>query len=186
MPGISLIFNQKYNEILQNVYENINKKFGKNLLAINNELKPHITLVYINNDKKDKFIKDIESSIKTIAYKNIKYNIRVNGLGIFRKSKNYILYFTVPYDKNLQKIHNEFWNLLKKKFELSDSDHYNPKSFTPHITIPIFKSNKTTTFKIMKELLKLKYDFKLEVSDIAFLTGNLYYPEVYLQTPLKN
>ena len=101
----------------------------------------------------------------------------INGLGLFVRNNNYILYFTTPYDDNLQKIHKNIWKELSKLN--SFDDHYSPIKFTPHIIVPIYKNNKTNTFKIIKELTKMKFDFELQESELAYITGNLYKPDIF-------
>jgi len=182
MPGITLIFNDKSTKKLEKEYRKINKKVGKNILSIKKDLKPHITLMYFQKEKGKKNLEKINNAISKIAKKYKSYKLIVNGLAIFIRGDNYILYFTTPYNNVLQNIHNDVWKELGNINTYSN--HYSPLQFTPHITIPIFKSNKTNTFKIMSELSKIKFDFELDVSALAYLTGNLNTPEVYFKKKL--
>ena len=182
MPGITLIFDKKSNEKLETEYKKINDKFGKELLSIKPELKPHITLMHFSGNDGVPYYEKIKLAIiKTVAnYKS--YNITVNGLAMFVRGDKYILYFTTPYNKILRKIHKKIWKELKNIYP--DDNLYSPKVMTPHITIPIYQNNKENTFKVMEELSKMDFDFELTVSDIAYITGNLNQPKVFFKQPL--
>lgn len=182
MPGITIIFDKKSNDKLESEYKKINDKFKQELLSIKKELKPHITLMYFSKNDGIEHYAKIKSSIIKTSNKYNSFKINVNGLALFVRGKRYILYFTIANNENFQKIHKNIWKELNNIYP--DDNLYNPKVMTPHVTIPIFTSNKTNTFKIMKELSKLKFDFELTVSDIAYITGNLYKPEVYFKKKL--
>jgi 2'-5' RNA ligase len=179
MPCICLIFDEKSNKKLEDAYKKINKKFKEDLLSVKKDLKPHITLMYFSKEKGEKYFSEIKKVIANTAHKFNSYKVKINGFGIFIRQDKYILYFTTPYDTVLQQIHANIWDQFNVKHP--DDDHYNPKKFTPHISIPIYHSNQKNTFKIMKELTKMKFDFELVGSDIAYLTGNLLNPQVYIQ-----
>lgn len=182
MPGITLIFDDISNEKLETEYRKINNKFKQELLSIKSELKPHITLMHFSGTDGDLYYDKIKLAItKTAEYYN-SYKITINGLAIFVRGDKYILYFTTPYNKILRKIHRKIWKELENIYP--DDNLYSPKVFTPHITIPIYKSNKENTFKVMEELSKMDFDFELTVSDIAYITGNLNEPKVFFKKSL--
>ena len=183
MPGITLIFDNKSNKKLENEYKKINKKFKKEILSIKKELKPHITLMHFQSSDGDKYNNKIKSTITKLSNKYKSYKIIVNGLALFVRGNKYILYFTTPYNENLRNIHKNVWTELKNIYP--DENVYSPKEFTPHITIPIYESNKTNTYKVMNELTKMDFDFELTVSDLAYITGNLHKPKVYFKRKLK-
>ncbi|VVU95632.1 hypothetical protein CPAV1605_1384 [seawater metagenome] len=185
MPGITLIFDQISNQKLEQEYKKINDKFQKELLSIKPDLKPHITLMHFPGDEGDIYYEKIKLAITKTANQFKSYKININGLAMFVRGDKYILYFTTPYNRILRKIHKKIWKELKNIY--SEDNLYSPKVLTPHITIPIYESNKENTFRVLEELSKMDFDFELTVSDIAYITGNLHKPKVFFkQTLLDN
>jgi 2'-5' RNA ligase len=183
MPGICLIFSKKDKKLLNEIYEKINIKNNEDIIKINKDLEPHISLYRTIYKKNDEVI--INKTIKKICkkYKINKFNIE--GIGIFPNKNKFNLHFIVAYNKNMNKIHQEVWKELNGKIETIEKDHYHPSSFVPHITIPIVKqsNNKTLLLKIQNELLN--YDIrsiKLSAEYLSHLTGNLNTPKVYYKS----
>jgi 2'-5' RNA ligase len=166
MPGIVLTFDKKYNKNIINLYKNINKNFSKEIILINKI--PHISLMRIQSDFNKKTIKDINNGLNNFNMENI--NIKIKGIGIFKKDiDKYVLFFIPDYDIAFQKIHNKIWDIFGNKLDLLQKEYYSPKSYSPHLTIPIKEPTKKNIMNILDYLLDSKTKFSLETKSIVFL-----------------
>ena len=184
MPGICLTFDKKTKDNLNSFYKKINQKFNKEIIKIDNNLEPHVSLLRSKYD--DEINKHINKSIQKITKKNNKYNSSLDGFGIFKTKTNYALYHVIANDENMQSIHKMLWDNLDGKVPDYDRDLYHYSSFIPHVTIPIINSNKTTVLKVLDEMIKLSpKTIKIKISYLTYLTGNLNEPKVYYKKPFK-
>lgn len=178
MPGICLSFDKKSNHYLNKLYKKINNIYKKEIIKINNDLIPHISLLRTKyNETENKYI---YKAIDIITKNNKKYFIYLQGVGIFKKTDKYVIYLSISYDENMQKVHKELWKKLDGVIPDYERDNYHYSSFVPHITIPLPKTNKTTVYKVLDELLKINLKkIKLKINGLTYLTGNLDTPEIY-------
>ena len=184
MPGICLTFDKKSKDNLNSIYKKINKKFNKEIIKIDKNLEPHISLLRSKYD--NEINKHINKAIEKISKKNNKYNSNIDGFGIFKTKSNYALYHVIANDENMQNIHKMLWDNLDGKVPDYERELYHYSSFIPHVTIPIINSNKTTVLKVLDEMMKLSpKTIKIKISYLTYLTGNLNEPKVYYKKPLK-
>lgn len=166
MPGIVLSFDNKYNKIINNLYKNINKKIGKDVISLNKI--PHISLMRIQKNFNEKSIKNINIGLENFNMKNIKINIK--GLGIFKKKEDKFVLFLIPdYDIEFQKIHNKIWDIFRKKLDLLQEDYYSPDSYSPHLTIPIKEPTKKNIMLVLNNILDSNTQFTLKTKSIIFI-----------------
>tara|TARA_Y100000022_G_C13186391_1_gene345934 strand:- start:300 stop:854 length:555 start_codon:yes stop_codon:yes gene_type:complete len=184
MPGICLTFDKKTKNYLNTIYKKINKKFNKEIIKIDKNLEPHVSLLRSHFD--DNINKHIYKAIDKISQKNKKYNSSLDGFGIFKNNKKYALYHVIPNDQNMQNIHKMLWDNLDQKVPDYERDLYHYSSFIPHVTIPIINSNKTNVIKVLEEIMKLtNKNINIKISHLTYLTGNLTEPNVYYKKALK-
>lgn len=184
MPGICLTFDKKSKDNLNNIYKKINKKFNKEIIKIDKNLEPHVSLLRSKYD--DEINKHINKAIEKICKKNKKYNSNVDGFGIFKAKSKYVLYHVIANDENMQSIHKMLWDNLDGKVPDYERDLYHYSSFIPHVTIPIINSNKTTVLKVLDEMMKLSpKPINIKISYLTYLTASLNEPKVYYKKPLQ-
>ena len=185
MPGICLTFDKKTKDKLNSIYKKVNKKFDKEILKLDDNLEPHVSLLRTKyNESTSKYI---NSTINKISSKNNKYKSKLDGLGIFKiNDKKFVLYHTIPNDKNMQKIHKTLWEKLDGKIPDYERELYHYSSFTPHVTIPIINSNKTTVLKVLDEIMKLlPKALDIKVTNLTYLTAKLNDPKIFYKKLLK-
>ena len=108
MPGICLTFDKKTKDKLNTLYKKVNKKLNKEILKIDDNLEPHISLLRTKYD--ENINKYINSAIDKVSSKNKKYNSKLDGFGIFKiNDTKFVLYHTIPNDENMQSIHRILW-----------------------------------------------------------------------------
>jgi len=166
MPGIVLTFDKKYNKFINNLYKNINKKIGKDLISLNKI--PHISLMRIQKNFNDNSIENIKIGLENINMKNI--NIFIKGIGIFKKEEDKFVLFLIPeYDIAFQKIHSKIWHIFRKKLDLLQEEYYSPESYSPHLTIPIKEPTKNNIMLVLNNMLDINTQFTLKTKSIVFL-----------------
>jgi 2'-5' RNA ligase len=185
MPGICLTFDKKTKDKLNKIYKKINKKLNKDILKIDDNLEPHISLLRTKHD--ENINKHINSAIDKVSSKNKKYNSKLDGFGIFKiNDTKFVLYHTIPNDENMQNIHKTLWKKLDGKIPDYERDLYHYSSFTPHVTIPIINSNKTTVLKVLDEMMKLlPKTINIKILNLTYLTANLKDPKIFYKKSLK-
>jgi len=185
MPGICLTFDKKTKDNLNTIYKKINKKFNKEILKIDDNLEPHISLLRTKYD--ENINKTVNTAIEKVSSKNKKYNSKLDGFGIFKiNDSKFVLYHTIPNDENMQKIHKMLWKKIDGKIPDYERDLYHYSSFTPHVTIPIINSNKTTVLKVLDEMMKLlPITINIKITNLTYLTAKLSDPKVYFKKSLK-
>lgn len=178
MPGICLIFNKETKDKINGIYQQINEKLKQEVLKIDENLEPHITLLHHSLGKDFKVNPEITNKIDEMVEIYQKKIKEVNGFGIFKRGERHILYLCVSYDIDMQTIHKQLWE------ELSHlnwtREHYHYSSFIPHITIPILNQDMNTAMQVLTELLQSNIsETTLIVDQLAYLTANYDTPKVY-------
>ena len=183
MPGITITFGKKTVDHINKIYRQINKKFGKKVIDIHKDLKPHVSLM--RTKFKEDEVKIIKDKINVVSKKNKKYVTRAEGISTFSKGKNILMFFSLAYDVNMQKIHKDIWNNLEKKIVPYQKELYHYNAFVPHITIPIINKTKTNSIRILRELFNYDLRFPLEVESITYLQAKIGDYRVWASSKLK-
>ena len=166
MPGIVLGFSEINNSFLIDLYKKINFELGEDLIELDKI--PHISLMRIQKNFNDSIIKSIENDLNSKNINNIKINIK--SVGIFKKDKDkFVLFLTPDYNKNFKNIHKEVWNLFNKKLDLLQEKYYSPKSYSPHLTIPIKNPTKKNVSVVLNKLLDIDLQISLNTKSIMFI-----------------
>ncbi len=175
MPGVVLRFNDDDHNKIIKIYNKINTLVGEKIINI--DQLPHVSLIRIQKDFTQKTVDKIDKILDKSTL--IELDIELCGLGMFKiKEDKYVLYIKPIFNETFQTQHARVWKLLNKNVDLLDEEKYSPKSFTPHITVPLFKSNKKNVLKVMYYLMDFDLRFHITSNKISFIntskeTGNI-------------
>jgi 2'-5' RNA ligase len=149
--------------------ENLKKDFGDLRVGWERAEKLHLTLKFIGDVEESQLSKVIESVEKT-AVKFEKFNISLEGTGVFPKPKNARILWIGFKDKG---------NYLLKIFEILEAElnkigfAKESKRFHPHLTIARLKEPEKARKLVEKHLNESFEEIEFEVSEITIYESQL-------------
>ena len=115
----------------------------------------HITILEIHSGKYD--LNSVMNTIKSISIKFKSFDLKVNGIGYFRKldesgKRNFVIYLKVEKNKELFTLKD----LVDNEFPKESARHEN-RGFVPHITITHRELDKKNFYRALKEYKNLDF-----------------------------
>ena len=132
---------------------------------------PHITILEIHSGKYD--LKSVVNTIKSISIKFKPFDLKVNGIGYFRKldesgKRNFVIYLKVEKKEELFALKD----LVDNEFPKEPARHEN-RGFVPHITITHRELEKESFYRALKEYKNLDFVRTFVVDGIMVSKRNI-------------
>jgi 2'-5' RNA ligase len=126
---------------------------------------PHITILEIHSGKYD--LKTVMNKVKKISIKFKAFNLRIDGIGYFRRldelgKRNFVIYLKVKNNRKLVKLKS----LVDIEFP-NESVRHSGRKFIPHITITHRELDRKRFYDALKEYKDMDFIRSFKVDKIV-------------------
>ena len=163
MYGVVSLLDQKYDEIVNNLWREFQQKFGVHGVST----APIAHFSYHVAPEYD--MEQLTQKLETIAHSIKPFTVNTNGLGIFT-GDDLVLYIPVQLNPSIVALNEQLWDTLAGVAH-NPVQHYHPGRWQPHITLTHKDVDHDLLPKIIHLLSERNFYWEITVDNLTIL-GN--------------
>lgn len=168
MHGVVSLLDPVHTRLVESLWVDLENEFG-----LSSQYTPRIAH-FSYQIAEHYHVKRLGAALERFAQERCPFRVRTTGLGLFTGSSP-VLFIPVVRSPELSRLHAALWQTIEDAGS-GVSEHYQPESWMPHITLAQGDLDKDTLPKIIRWLSDRDFAWEIVVNNVALIyqSGNEY------------